>query len=297
MVGRLTPRLAGPTRSSTAIPSTTLLRSKELTRCFTRCLRRVRQRRESGDPLPGRQKRDGALGLWQTFTRWRRAFPGCSGPQRESRGDGRPSLAPASAAWNVPKGGTGSVSRSTPPRGRGCFGSRSPLGATLEGARRRVRPDDTSGCFTRRWRSSRCVSARSGSMRSGFESRTVAGDYVTTALRRQHGSSRTVTAPGLATPWCFQPLPRTTPSAGLSTWLRTMRATPTETWYGETLVARYHYVHVDGVRPLPPHGGLGTFWVELIDARTGKRLLDSRTLPTTSARPLFSAGAPPSSRA
>ncbi len=65
---------------------------------------------------------------------------------------------------------------------------------------------------------------------------------------------------------------------------------PTETWYGETLVARYHYAHVDGVRPLPPHGGLGDFWVELIDARTGKRLLDSRALPTTSARPLFSAG-------
>ncbi|MDE2691959.1 MAG: hypothetical protein OXI49_15745 [Acidobacteriota bacterium] len=65
---------------------------------------------------------------------------------------------------------------------------------------------------------------------------------------------------------------------------------PTETWYGETLVARYHYAHVDGVRPLPPHGGLGDFWVELIDAGTGKRLLDSRTLPTTSARPLFSAG-------
>lgn len=65
---------------------------------------------------------------------------------------------------------------------------------------------------------------------------------------------------------------------------------PTETWYGETLVARYHYAHVDSVRPLPPHGGLGDFWVELIDARTGKRLLDSRTLPTTSARPLFSAG-------
>lgn len=65
---------------------------------------------------------------------------------------------------------------------------------------------------------------------------------------------------------------------------------PTEAWYGETLIARYHYAHVDGVRPLPPHGGLGDFWVELIDARTGKRLLDSRALPTTSARPLFSAG-------
>lgn len=65
---------------------------------------------------------------------------------------------------------------------------------------------------------------------------------------------------------------------------------PTETWYGETLVARYHYAQVDGVRPLPPHGGRGDFWVELIDARTGKPLLDSRALPTTSARPLFSAG-------
>ncbi|MXW03325.1 MAG: hypothetical protein F4X59_03115 [Holophagales bacterium] len=65
---------------------------------------------------------------------------------------------------------------------------------------------------------------------------------------------------------------------------------PAETWYGETLVARYHYPHVDGVRPLPPHGGLGDFWVELIDVRTGRRLLDSRALPTTSARPLFSAG-------
>ena len=65
---------------------------------------------------------------------------------------------------------------------------------------------------------------------------------------------------------------------------------PTETWYGETLVARYHYAHVDSVRPLSPHGGLGDFWVELVDARTGKRLLDSRALPTTSARPLFSVG-------
>lgn len=64
---------------------------------------------------------------------------------------------------------------------------------------------------------------------------------------------------------------------------------PTETWYGETLLARYHYAHVDGVRPLPPHGGLGDLWVELIDARSGKRLLDSRAVPTTSARPLFSA--------
>ena len=65
---------------------------------------------------------------------------------------------------------------------------------------------------------------------------------------------------------------------------------PTETWYGETLVARYHYAHVDAIRPLPPHGGLGDFWVELIDARTGRPLLDSRALPATSARPLFSAG-------
>ncbi len=65
---------------------------------------------------------------------------------------------------------------------------------------------------------------------------------------------------------------------------------PTETWYGETLVARYHYSHVDSARPLPPRGGLGDFRVELIDARTGKRLLDSRALPTISARPLFSAG-------
>ena len=63
---------------------------------------------------------------------------------------------------------------------------------------------------------------------------------------------------------------------------------PTETWYGETLVARYHYAHVDSARPLPPHGGLGDFRVELIDARTGKRLLDSRALPTISAKPLFS---------
>ncbi|MXX60251.1 MAG: hypothetical protein F4112_12285 [Holophagales bacterium] len=47
---------------------------------------------------------------------------------------------------------------------------------------------------------------------------------------------------------------------------------------------------MDGVRPLPPRGGLGDVWVELIDARTGKRLLDSRALPTTSSRPLFSAG-------
>lgn len=67
---------------------------------------------------------------------------------------------------------------------------------------------------------------------------------------------------------------------------------PTETRYGETLVARYHYAHVDGVLPLPDHGGLGNFWVELIDARTGNRLVDSRALPTTGARPLFSAGGP-----
>lgn len=67
---------------------------------------------------------------------------------------------------------------------------------------------------------------------------------------------------------------------------------PTETRYGETLVARYHYAHVDGVLPLPDHGGLGDFWVELIDARTGNQLVDSRALPTTGARPLFSAGGP-----
>ncbi len=64
---------------------------------------------------------------------------------------------------------------------------------------------------------------------------------------------------------------------------------PTETWYGETLVARYHYAQVDGVRPLPPHGGLGDSWIELIDARTGKRLLDSRALSTTPAKPIFGA--------
>ncbi|MXX74698.1 MAG: hypothetical protein F4Y77_04735 [Holophagales bacterium] len=69
---------------------------------------------------------------------------------------------------------------------------------------------------------------------------------------------------------------------------------PTETWYGETLVARYHYAHVDGVSPLPAYGGLGDFWVELIDARTARRLLDSRALPMTSHKPLFSAlGAEP----
>ncbi|MDE2979346.1 MAG: hypothetical protein OXU63_17765 [Acidobacteriota bacterium] len=67
---------------------------------------------------------------------------------------------------------------------------------------------------------------------------------------------------------------------------------PTEARYGETLVARYHYAHVDGVRPLPAHGDLGDFWVELTDARTGNRLLDSRALPTTAAQPLFSAGGP-----
>ncbi len=64
---------------------------------------------------------------------------------------------------------------------------------------------------------------------------------------------------------------------------------PIETWYGETLVARYHYAHVDGVLPLPPWGGLGDFWVELIDARTNRLLLDSRALPVTSAKPIFSA--------
>ena len=64
---------------------------------------------------------------------------------------------------------------------------------------------------------------------------------------------------------------------------------PTETWYGETLVARYRYGQVEAARPLSPHGNLADVWVELIDARTGKRLLDSRALPSTSARPLFSA--------
>lgn len=64
---------------------------------------------------------------------------------------------------------------------------------------------------------------------------------------------------------------------------------PTETWYGETLVARYHYAQIEGARPQSPSGSLGDFWVELIDARTGRRLLDSRVLPITSSRPVFSA--------
>jgi len=64
---------------------------------------------------------------------------------------------------------------------------------------------------------------------------------------------------------------------------------PTETWYGETLMARYHYAHVDGVRPLPS-GGSDYFWLELLDARTGGRLVDTRALPTTSSRPSFHAG-------
>ncbi len=64
---------------------------------------------------------------------------------------------------------------------------------------------------------------------------------------------------------------------------------PTETWYGETLVARYHYARIDGARPQSPSGSLGDFWVELIDARTGRPLLDSRALPKTSSKPVFSA--------
>lgn len=64
---------------------------------------------------------------------------------------------------------------------------------------------------------------------------------------------------------------------------------PTETWYGETLVARYHYAQIDGGRPEAPNGSLGDFWVELIDARAGRRLLDSRALPISAARPVFSA--------
>ncbi len=64
---------------------------------------------------------------------------------------------------------------------------------------------------------------------------------------------------------------------------------PTESWYGETLVARYHYAEIDGVRSLPPLGDLGDFWIELIDARNGRRLLDSRALPARSTKPVFSA--------
>lgn len=64
---------------------------------------------------------------------------------------------------------------------------------------------------------------------------------------------------------------------------------PTETWYGETLVARYHYAQIDGARPQAPRGSLGDFWVELVDARTGRPLLDSRALPITSSKPVFSA--------
>ena len=64
---------------------------------------------------------------------------------------------------------------------------------------------------------------------------------------------------------------------------------PTETWYGETLVARYHYAQIDGARPQSPSGSLGDFWIELIDARTGLRLLDSRALPIKSTGPVFRA--------
>ena len=52
-----------------------------------------------------------------------------------------------------------------------------------------------------------------------------------------------------------------------------------EVWYGDNLVALHH--RLDGDRD--------AFWFELVDARTGRRLLDSRTLPTTAARPRFSA--------
>ncbi len=64
---------------------------------------------------------------------------------------------------------------------------------------------------------------------------------------------------------------------------------PTETWYGETLVARYHYAHVDGVAPRPSDGRLGDFWFELLEPLTGRRLLDSRALPIVSDEPRFSA--------
>jgi len=56
---------------------------------------------------------------------------------------------------------------------------------------------------------------------------------------------------------------------------------PIEIWYGEVLVARYHHhERADGVRD---------YWFELLDTRTGQRLLDSRALPPSRAgRPHFS---------
>ena len=50
-------------------------------------------------------------------------------------------------------------------------------------------------------------------------------------------------------------------------------------WYGDNLVALHHRLD----------GDQDAFWFELVDARTGRRLLDSRTLPTTAAQPRFSA--------
>ncbi len=55
-----------------------------------------------------------------------------------------------------------------------------------------------------------------------------------------------------------------------------------QVWYGENLVASYHYVPVEAE-------GLAAFWFELVDARTGRQLLDSRSLSIAAAQPRFSA--------
>lgn len=64
------------------------------------------------------------------------------------------------------------------------------------------------------------------------------------------------------------------------------RGYPLETRFGETLVARYHYPQLTAPDSMASGGDEG-LWLELVDARTGRQLLDSRQLEDTGIPPSF----------
>ena len=164
-------------------------------------------------------------------------FPVAQGRNMSREKMRRVPLSLASASRNVSQDGTGFCFEVGPVRPTRRLWIPVIPGGTTGRSAATGSPGQPSGCFTRRWRSSRSVSARSASMSSGCELRTVAGDYVTTALRRRHTSTHVVTfattrasnggntVRGVVTQHRFQPLPRTMLSAGSSMWSRTTRAT------------------------------------------------------------------------
>ncbi len=61
---------------------------------------------------------------------------------------------------------------------------------------------------------------------------------------------------------------------------------PVETWFGETLVVRYHYPQLAASEVLKS-GGVRGLWLEFVDARTGDLVLDSRALGELRSAPRF----------